>query len=410
MARIELGLYAPQIAFRNSQKIYRGFVGGVGSGKSWIGAYDLLRRAKPGRLYMVAAPTYRMLDDASWRVLKELSVKLNFLSNENKSDMRMTLGNSAEILGRSTEDPDRLKGPNLSGFWLDEASQMKRDAFDYAIGRLREGGEQGWLSATFTPKGKSHWTYKVFAAESPTVALFHAKTSENPFLHKDFARTVEQQYSPQLARQELAGEFIAMEGAEFPASWFEDEIWFDNWPNDVACKIMALDPSKGKKESRMQSQRAPLGDYSAIIKLMIDTSGTCWVEADLGRFDPKTLVDVSLGHYRTFWPDSFSVETNQFQTLLASEIHRVGREHGLSIPIAEIVNTRPKVERIRRITPFLSRKELRFKDTPTTRLLVEQLMDFPLGSFDDGPDALDMALQEGLRMLAGGDIIAEHIY
>jgi predicted phage terminase large subunit-like protein len=401
--QLNIQIHPIQAAFRASDATYRGFVGGISSGKSWVGAYDLLRRAKPNRLYLTAAPTYRMLEDASWRTLRELAIKLKFFNGENKGDMTMRLGNGAEILGRSTEDPERLRGPNLSGIWMDEASQMKRAAFDICIGRLREQGEQGWLTATFTPKGRSHWTYEVFGREVADIALFHARTDQNPFNPATFVGGVSAQYAPQLARQELKGEFVALEGSEWPAEWFCDDLWFDNFPANVASKVMAVDPSKGKKETR-------LGDYSAFVKLMIDTEGHCWAEADLGRYDLSALSDIAVGHYRSFWPDTFAVEVNQFQELLSREFFRVGRTHGVSLPIHEITNTRPKIERIRRITPFLARRELHFRDTPGTHLLVDQLMDFPNGDHDDGPDALDMALQEGFRMLAGPPPREELVY
>jgi hypothetical protein len=44
---------------------------------------------------------------------------------------------------------------------------------------------------------------------------------------------------------------------------------------------------------------------------------------------------------------------------------------------------------------------LRFKShSPGTRLLVEQLKEFPAGEHDDGPDALEMAIRLAAEMLA----------
>jgi hypothetical protein len=46
---------------------------------------------------------------------------------------------------------------------------------------------------------------------------------------------------------------------------------------------------------------------------------------------------------------------------------------------------------IRRLSQYVINRELRFKaDSPGCRLLVDQLMDFPLADHDDGPDALEM--------------------
>src|SRR5207302_3779366 len=119
-----------------------------------------------GRLYLVVAPTYGMLSDSSFRTFLSLAQELGIVGAgevKRSPPPAIRLATGAEVLFRSADDPDRLRGPNLSGIWMDEASLMSLDAFNVAIGRLREGGEQGWLSSTFTPKGRGHWTYETFA-------------------------------------------------------------------------------------------------------------------------------------------------------------------------------------------------------------------------------------------------------
>ena len=69
-------LHRVQSKFKRSRSRLRAFVGGIGTGKSWIGAYDLVTRAKPGRLYMVVAPTFPMLRDAAWRAVKAIAEEL----------------------------------------------------------------------------------------------------------------------------------------------------------------------------------------------------------------------------------------------------------------------------------------------------------------------------------------------
>jgi hypothetical protein len=92
---------------------------------------------------------------------------------------------------------------------------------------LRQEGEQGWFSATFTPRGKQHWTYFVFGQTNaqgrlrrPNTALFRARNKDNPFLPDEFYETVKQQYSSVLTAQELEGEFTNLEGALFRRHWF----------------------------------------------------------------------------------------------------------------------------------------------------------------------------------------------
>jgi hypothetical protein len=68
----------------------------------------------------------------------------------------------------------------------------------------------------------------------------------------------------------------------------------------------------------------------------------------------------------------------------------------------KIHNTMNKQMRIRLLGPFLSQHRLRFHaGTGSTRLLVDQLRDFPLGAHDDGPDALEMALRLAEELFGG---------
>ncbi len=209
---------------------------------SYIGALDLLLRAQDDRLYGVYAPTYGMLKDSSWRSFLDMGRRLRFIKTVNLSDMRVVLGNGAEIIFRSVDNPERARGPNLSGAWLDEASLMDQEAYTIIIACLRERGEQGWLGATFTPRGRQHWTYEVFGVGKPNTALFHARTVDNPFLPPDFAATLRAQYPTQFARQELEGEFVELQGNVFRREWFrvidaapEGLRWVRYW--DLAASI-----------------------------------------------------------------------------------------------------------------------------------------------------------------------------
>lgn len=221
MAKLTLDLHQAQADFLDSDAVFRGFVGGRGAGKSFIGSCDLLLRACDDRLYGVYAPTYPMLRDSSWRAFLDMGKRLRFIKAVNRTEMRITLGNGAEVIFRSVDDPERARGPNLSGAWLDEASLMDEDAYKIVIACLREGGRQGWLSATFTPRGRQHWTYEVFGTGRSNTALFHAKTADNPFLPPDFAQTLREQYPSQFALQELDGSFVDLQGNVFKRDWFK---------------------------------------------------------------------------------------------------------------------------------------------------------------------------------------------
>lgn len=385
-------LHQIQYDFHHSGALYRGFVGGIGSGKSYVGAYDLLRRAMSedgrNRLYMVISPTYTILQDATMRTIYQLADELEITKEKWKQPPRLVLTNGSEIIFRSGDDPERLRGPNLSGIWMDEASLMPEEVFNICIGRLREGGRMGFLTATFTPKGMGHWTYQVFGkGERENTALFRSKTSQNPFLAREFVGAISQQYSDRQASQELDGEFVDQEGAEWPNSHFGEHIWVDDFPKDAETKIktLSIDPSKGRD--------ARHGDFSAIVRLARDNKGILYADAIMLKLDSEKLVNKFVAEAMDFEPDALVVETNQFQHLLAKQIVTECQNQGTDIPIIQLYNTINKDVRIRRIGPYLANRNIRFRRSEGSRLLVAQLREFPLGKFDDGPDALEMALR-----------------
>jgi predicted phage terminase large subunit-like protein len=182
---------------------------------------------------------------------------------------------------------------------------------------------------------------------------------------------------------------------EWPESYFDESIWFEAWPANLAVKTVALDPSKGGD--------ARLGDYSALVALGVDRHGVLYVEADLARRPTPAMVADGTEWYCRHRPDVFGVEANQFQDLLSGEFEAAFRRQGiLAARPVPIENHTSKQVRIRRLGPYLSSRRLRFKsNSPGTRLLVEQLQTFPIGDHDDGPDALEMALRLAIEVLHG---------
>jgi predicted phage terminase large subunit-like protein len=182
---------------------------------------------------------------------------------------------------------------------------------------------------------------------------------------------------------------------EWPESYFDEAIWFDEWPANLIVKTMALDPSKGADARR--------GDYSAFVMLGVDRSGVIFLEADLARRPTPQIVADGVERLRRFQPDAFGIEANQFQDLLAGEFQTELRRQGqLSVRPIPLENRTNKQVRIRRLGPYLSTRRLRFKDNnPSTKLLVDQLRDFPQGDHDDGPDAAEMALRLADQILQG---------
>jgi predicted phage terminase large subunit-like protein len=188
---------------------------------------------------------------------------------------------------------------------------------------------------------------------------------------------------------------IHPEMCEWPESYFDEDIWFENWPAHLAIRTLALDPSKGSDARR--------GDYSALVSLGVDGKGILYVEAMLTRCSTPQMVAEGVAVYCQFHPDAFGVEANQFQELLGAEFEAEFSRQGLLGVRPWLLDNRVnKLVRIRRLGPYLASRRLRMKsDSPSTRLLVSQLKDFPAGDHDDGPDALEMAIRLAVELSAG---------
>lgn len=199
--------YPIQDKFIRCRDRFTGFIGGIGSGKSWAGAVKLLIVSQEqSGLYMIVAPTYPMLRDASLRVLRDVAGKAFPPEALNKGEMVGRLGKS-EVLLRSADKPDRLRGANLSGVWIDEAGLCPAGTWEIVIGRLREGGRAGPCWVTTTPKGRN-WLYE----RQAEMTIFRSRTQDNPHLDPEFIRSLEASYAGKFAAQELGGEFVGFEG------------------------------------------------------------------------------------------------------------------------------------------------------------------------------------------------------
>ncbi len=174
---------------------------------------------------------------------------------------------------------------------------------------------------------------------------------------------------------------------EWPEDYFGDHAWFRVWPQKMLRKVIALDPSKGRD--------ARHGDYSAFVVLGIDHQGILYVEADLARRPTPQIVSDGVALCLQHQVEALGVESNQFQELLADQFISEFNRRGVSgCRTYKLENHSSKQIRIRRLGPYLAQRRVRFmKTSPSTELLVDQLRDFPLGSHDDGPDALEMALR-----------------
>jgi len=147
--------------------------------------------------------------------------------------------------------------------------------------------------------------------------------------------------------------------------------------------VGTCDPSLGK----------PHGDDSAIITLAVNskTKKMYVIGADICRRRPDATLEAILALHRIRKFTVFGVEEVQFQQFLKTELQRRADAQHLNLRVKGIKQSSDKTARIARLQPLFAAGHLVLSKRHPT--LFNQLLEFPTGRRDDGPDALEMAVR-----------------
>ena len=176
----------------------------------------------------------------------------------------------------------------------------------------------------------------------------------------------------------------------------DDSIWFDDWPapEDTLCRTSALDPSKGKSDRN--------GDWQAIAHVAVRRDGCLFYDVEMMRVPIREMCIRFIQGIMVHRPDLAVVEDAAFQELLIPVLEDVAAEFGLLAPIQGLSHGNvPKETRVRRLGPWIERGRIKFRrQSPGCAIAIDQLIQHPNGDFDDGPDAMEMALRAANNLLA----------
>jgi predicted phage terminase large subunit-like protein len=328
MAEIKARPTLKQNAFLEASHRFRLFTGGVGSGKTFAGALATLRMPAGSR-GMVVAPTYPMLKDASLKVWREMGDAVTV--NLNRSEMTARLIDGTEVLFRSADKPDRLRGANLGWVWIDEGAYCKKETWDVLLGRVRLKPGRVWV--TTTPRGEN-WLYDVFGPDNRTEDhyLVRAATTENPYLPQHYIDSLRQRYTEQQRLQEMEGEFVTLQGAIFRASWI-DEGRVPEAPESLARVVIGVDPA---------GTHRPDSDETGIVVCAKARDGAAYVLEDAsGRYSPPEWARAVRRLWDTYSADKVVAERNYGGDMVESTLQAYGGEMGVETVSA----TRGKVIR-----------------------------------------------------------------
>jgi len=197
-----------------------GLVGGVGSGKTQGLVYrtlSIFKKRNGKARVLVIEPTVSMNKDIVLPCFSEIferyRIKYVYKASEGKIITRF-----GEIMLRSADRPERLRGLNVTDFIADEIDSLPerkaRDVFNELLARIRtvEDATAGLCSS---PEGYG-FLYNLFVTENKdnSKKLIKAKTTDNPFLPKDYIQALYDNYDERLIKQYINGEFVNLNSGQ----------------------------------------------------------------------------------------------------------------------------------------------------------------------------------------------------
>lgn len=220
-------LNEPQAEFLQMPHKFRAFVGGFGSGKTWVGCGSLCRHMweHPRIPAGYFAPTYPQIRDIFYPTIEEVAHDWGLRTDITESNKEVHLYAGRQYRGtvicRSMDKPASIVGFKIGRALVDEIDTLNKrkahDAWRKIIARLRVKAEglQNGIDVTTTPEG-FNFVYEQFQqlpSEQPAKAalygLVHASTYDNEAnLPDDYISSLFETYPEQLVQAYINGMFV----------------------------------------------------------------------------------------------------------------------------------------------------------------------------------------------------------
>jgi phage terminase large subunit-like protein len=285
--------------------------------------------------------------------------------------------NGAVATTFSSEEPERLRGPQHDLLWFDELAAFKnaRAVWDTAMLGLRLGARPRAIVTT-TP-APVPLIRDLLKREGEDVAVTRSRTADNAHnLAPSFLSAIAGRYlGSRLGRQELDGELL--EDAE-NALWSRDLI--------EACRIdkadlppmrrivVAIDPSVGTGKD---------ADECGLIVAGLSTGGEAFILQDAsGRMSPVDWARKAVALYREHGADRVIAESNQGGAMVETTLRTIDGNVSLRLVNA----SRGKIARAEPVSSLFEQKRAHFVGTFPE--LEDELCTFTAGS-SSSPNRLD---------------------
>lgn len=325
---------------------------GRGAGKTRTAAEELAWQAirQPNTRWAIVAPTFADARDTCVEgesgilsVLRRYDA-LRDRNPWNRSIGEVALANGSRIKLFSGDEPDRLRGPQHHGAWVDELGAFRySDAWDQLQFGLRLGDNPRTIVTT-TPKPVPV-IRSLLARKDGSVTVTRGSTFDNRanLAPTALAELLARYDGTRIGRQELYGELLEdVEGALWTLANIEANRLAE--AKDVVRTVVAVDPAV-----------TDTGDETGIIVACRDRHQHGYVIADYSvRGTPDTWARRVVEAYDAHRADAIVVETNQGGQMIASVLRTVRP----NLPIREVRASKGKQVRAEPISAMYEQNRI----------------------------------------------------
>lgn len=320
----------------------------------------------------------------------------------NRTNGEMLLENGSLIVTLSADQPDRVRGYNLSGAWSDELSSWEyEDSWDQLRLALRTG-ENPQIVVTTTPK-PVNLIRRLVEREGPTVKITRGATYDNRAnLSAQALAELEALYAgSHLYAQEILGEVIEVGGDLIDPSWFQIVSVAPIYPRkirswDLAGSIpSAMNPDPDFTAGALVSYQPDPSPYVVGAGTENETTilaGSFCVE-DLIRMreSPAEVERAVLDAARRDGPAvKVLIEREPGQSGLSQIDHFRQVLAGVAL-VEEFRPSGPKEVRAQLVATAAKQGRVKLVGGPWRELFYDECRDFPYGKHDDQVDAVSAA-------------------
>ena len=186
---------------------YVDVVGGIGSGKSFLGACHVLNMVKinpwcPG---FIGANSVKQLNDATLATTFSLldSLKIPFTYKQQKGHLYI---GTKMFFCRTMDNYEDFRGFEIGDFWVDEKAYAKQQAMKVLRGRMRHPKTNLFRGLGTTSPAGFNWFYdEVVISPIKNSRLVRAKTRDNIHLPDTYEEDLRGSYDARMIAQELDG-------------------------------------------------------------------------------------------------------------------------------------------------------------------------------------------------------------